>query len=130
MKEENGEFPKIEHEFLLKTKMLDISGHFKGQGTRVVLVGDPLKQEAILLREGFSSEEIIGAYQAWNFTDEALRSEVDGSILRRCKSPREAFDHLEKWYDPESEVETQKLYDKLHGFTVPPNSNPIGHSMH
>ena len=45
--------------------------------------------------------------------------------MKKCKSPREAFDHLEKWYDPESEVATQKLYDKFHDFIIPPNSNPI-----
>ena len=54
-----------------------------------------------------------------------LQSEADRSILKRYKSPREAFDHREKWHDPESEVATQKLYDKLHNFTIPPNSNPI-----
>ncbi|CAN0121211.1 unnamed protein product, partial [Ascophyllum nodosum] len=32
---------------------------------------------------------------------------------------------LEKWYDPESEVATQKLYDKFRNFTIPPNSNPV-----
>ena len=66
--------------------MLDISGHFVGQGKRVVPVRDPLKQRAVLLREGFSSEEIRGAYQAWNFVDGALQSEADRSILKRCKS--------------------------------------------
>ena len=30
-----------------------------------------------------------------------------------------------EWYDPESEVATQKLYDKFHDFTIPPNGNPI-----
>ena len=49
---------------------------------------------------------------------------MDISILKRCKSPREAFDHLEKWYDLESEVATQKLYDKFHDLTIPPNINP------
>ena len=105
--------------------MLDISSPFVGQETRVVPRGDPLKQKAVLLREGFSSEELRGVYQAWNFIDGTLQSEVDRSILKRCKSPREAFDHLEKWYDPESEVATQKLYDKFHDFSIPPNSNPI-----
>ena len=75
----------------------------------MVPIGDPLKQKAVLLREGFSSEEIRGAYQAWNFIDEALQSEADRSILKICKSPRQAFDRLEKWYDPESEVATQKI---------------------
>ena len=106
--------------------MLDISGHFVGQETQVVPVGAPLKQKkAVLLREGFSSEEIRGAYEAWNFIDGPLQSEADRSILKRCKSPREAFDHVEKWYDPESEVATQKSYDKFHYFDIPPNSNPI-----
>ena len=91
----------------------------------MVPVGDPLKQRAVLLREGFSSEEIRGAYQAWNFIDGALQSEADRSILKRCKSPREAFDHLEKWYDPESKVVTQNPYDKFHDFIILPNSNPI-----
>ena len=37
----------------------------------------------------------------------------------------EAFDHLEKMYDLESEVATQKLYDKFHDFPIPHNDNPI-----
>ena len=96
--------------------------HFLGQRTRVVPAGDSLKQ-------GFLSEEIIGAYHAWNFIDGALQSEADKSILKRYKSPREAFDNLEKWYDPESGMATQTLYDKFHNFTIPPNSNPI-ESLH
>ena len=74
----------------------------------------------MFLWESFSSEEIRGAYQTWDFIDGALQSEADRSILKRCKSPRKAFYHLEKLYDPESEVTTQKLY-----FTTPSNSNPI-----
>ena len=120
-----GEFQKCGHEFLLNANMLDIYGHFVGKGTRAVPVGDPLKRRAVLLREGFSSEEIRGAYQEWNFVDGALQSEADRSILKKCKSPRVAFGHLEKWYDPENEVATQKLYDKFHDFTIPPNCNPI-----
>ena len=46
-------------------------------------------------------------------------------MLNRCKSSREAFDHLEKWYDPESVVATQKLYDKFHDFNISSNSSPI-----
>ena len=104
--------------------MLDIFDHFVGQGTRVIPVEDPLEQRAVLSRECFSSEEARGAYQARNFIDGALQSEADRSILKRCKSPREAFDHFEKWYDPESELPTQKLYDKFHDFTIPHNGNP------
>ena len=89
-------FQKFKREFPLKSNMLDISGHFVGQGTRVVPVGDPLKQKTVSLREGFSSEETRGAYQAWNFIDGELQSEADSSILGRYKSPREAFDYLEK----------------------------------
>ena len=95
----------------------------------MVPVGDLLKQKAVLLWEGFSSEEIRGAYQAWNLKDGVFQSEADRSILKRCKSPRYALDHLEKWYDPEREVATQKLCDKFHDFTIPPNSNPI-ESLH
>ena len=54
---EKGGFQKFKHKFLLKTNMLDISGHFVGQGMRMVPVGDPLKPKAALLREGFSNEE-------------------------------------------------------------------------
>ena len=79
----------------------------------------------MLLREGFPSKEIRGAYQVWNVIDGALQSEVDRSILKRCKSSREAFKHLEKWYDIKSEEATQNLYDKFHDFTIPPNSNHI-----
>ena len=84
--------------------MPEISGYFVGQGTRVVSVGNPLKQKAVLC------EELRGAYR---------------SMLKRCKSPREAFGDLEQWYDPESEVATQTLYDKFCDFTIPPKRNPI-----
>ena len=105
--------------------MLDIFGHFVGQGTRVVLVTDPLKQKAVLLRKGFSSEEIRGVCQAWTFIEGAFQSEADKSILKRCKSPREAVDHLEEWFDPESEVAIHKLYDEFHDFTTPSTSNTV-----
>ena len=125
LKAEKGSFQKFKHEFFLKTNMLDITDHFVGQGMRAVPVGDPLKKKAVLLQEGFSNEEIKGAYQAWNFIDAALQSDSDRSILKRCKSPREVFERLEKWHDPDSEVATQRLYDKFHEFTIPPHSNPI-----
>ena len=35
------------------------------------------------------------------------------------------FERLEKWHDPDSEVATQRLYDKFHGFAIPPHSDPI-----
>ena len=57
-------FQKFKYNFLLKANMLDIYDHFVGQRVRAVPVGDPLKQKAVLLREGFSPEEIRGAYQA------------------------------------------------------------------
>ena len=125
LKAEKGSFQKFKHEFFLKTNMLDITDHFVGRGMRAVPVGDPLKQKAVLLQEGFSNEEIKGAYQAWNFIDAALQSDSDRSILKRCKSPREVFERLEKWHDPDSEVATQRLYDKFHEFTIPPHSDPI-----
>ena len=125
LKAEKAGFQKFKHEFFLKTNMLDITDHFVGQGMRAVPVGDPLKQKAVLLQEGFSNEEIKGAYQAWNFIDAALQSDSDRSILKRCKSPREVFERLEKWHDPDSEVATQRLYDKFHEFTIPPHSDPI-----
>ena len=92
----------------------------------MVPVGDLLKQKAVLLREDFSSEEIREAYQAWNFIDRALQSEADTSILKRCKPPKEAFDHLEKRYVQRVRWRLKSyIYDKFHDFTVPPNSNPI-----
>ena len=125
LKAGKGGFQKFKHEFFLKTNMLDITDHFVGQGMRAVPVGDPLKQKAVLLQEGFSNEEIKGAYQAWNFIDAALQSDSDRSIPKRCKSPREVFERLEKWHDPDSEVATQRLYDKFHEFAIPPHSDPI-----
>ena len=105
--------------------MLDITAHFVDQGMRAVPVGDPLKQKAVLLQEGFSNEEIRGAYQVWNFIDAALQSNADKSILKRYKSPREVFERLEKWHDPDSEVATQRLYDKFHEFAISLHSDPI-----
>ena len=61
LKREKMRISKIKNEFLLKANMLGISGHFVGEGTSMVLVGDPLKQKTVLLREGFSREEIKGA---------------------------------------------------------------------
>ena len=121
---EKGDFQKFKHDFLLKTNMLDIADHFVAQGIQMVPVGDPLKQKAVLLREGFSNE-IRGAYQAWNFMDAALQSEVNRAILKRCRSPREVFERLKKWHDPESEVATQRLHGKFHEFAFPPHSNSI-----
>ena len=118
-------FQNFKHDFLLKANMLDISDHFVGQRVRAVPVGDPLKQKAVLLREGFLPEEIRGAYQAWNFLDAALQSDEDGAILKRCRSPREVFEFLGIWYDPENEVASQHLFDKFHKFSIPQNSNPI-----
>ena len=118
-------FQKFKHDFLLKANMLDISDHFVGHGVRAVPVGDPLKQKAVLLRERFSPEEKGGAYQAWNFLDAVIQSEEDRAILKRCRSPREVFQFLGKWYDPENEVATQHLFDKFHEFSIPQNSNPI-----
>ena len=85
-------FQKFKRDFLLKANMLDISDHFVRQMVRAVPVGDPLKQKAVLLREGFSPEEIRGVYQAWNFLDTALRSGEDRATLKRCRSPREVFE--------------------------------------
>ena len=58
------------------------------------------------------------------FVTGALQSEAYRSILNICKSPGEAFGHIEKWYDPENKVATQRLYDKFHDLAIPPNSNP------
>ena len=91
-------FQKSKHEFLLKANMLDISGHLVVLKTRIIPLGDPLKPKVVLLRESFSSEAITRVYQAWKIIDGALQSEVDIPILNRCKSPREALNHLEKWY--------------------------------
>ena len=119
------DFQKFKHDFLLKANMLYISDHFVGQRVRAVPVGDPFKQKAVLLREGFSPEEIRGAYQSWNLLDAALQSDEDRAILKRCRSSREVFEFLGKWYDPENEVASQHLFDKFHEFSIPQNSNPI-----
>ena len=118
-------FQNFKHDFLLKANMLDISDHLVGQRVRAVPVGDPLKKKAVLLWVGFSNEKIRGAYQAWNFLDAVLQSEDNRAILKRCRSPREVFEFLGKWYDPENEVATQYLFDKFHEFSMPQNSNPI-----
>ncbi|CAN0247808.1 unnamed protein product, partial [Pylaiella littoralis] len=63
---------------------------------------------------GFTAGEIREARLAWTFLDESLKKEEDRAVLQRCKSPREAFDYLEQFYDPESEIATQRLYEKFH----------------
>ena len=57
-------FQIFKHGFLLKANMLDISDYFVGQRVRAVPVGDPLKQKAVRLREGFPLQEIRGTDQA------------------------------------------------------------------
>ena len=57
--------------------------------------------------------------------DAALQSEEDRAILTRCRSPREVFELLGKWYDPENEVATQYLFNKFHEFSIPQNINLI-----
>ena len=105
--------------------MLDIFDHFVDQRVREVPVGDPLKQEAVLLRESFLPKEIRGAYQAWSFLDAALESEDDRAILKRCRPPREVVKFVGKWFDLKIEVATLHLFDKFHVFLVSQNSNPI-----
>ena len=51
LKGEKGGFQIFKGELIFKENMLDISGHFVGQGTRVVPVGDRLKEKAVLLWE-------------------------------------------------------------------------------
>ena len=63
---------------------------------RMVPVGDLDKPKAALLRKGFSNEEFRGAYQALNFIDAAIQSGADKASLKRCRSPREVFESLEK----------------------------------
>ena len=118
-------FQTFKHDFFLKANMLDISDHFVGQRVRAVPVGDPLKQKAVLLREGLLPLEIRGAYQAWNFMDTALQSEEGRAIPKQCRSPREVFKFIGKWYDAEDEVATEHLFDKFHEFSIPQNSNHI-----
>ena len=89
----------------------------------MVPVGDLLKPKAALLRESFSNEEIRDAYQALNFIDAAIQSGADKAILKGRRSPREVFESLEKWHDPESEMATQRLYNKFHEFAIPPHCN-------
>ena len=117
-------FQTFRHDVFPKANMPDISDHFVGQRVRAVPVGDPLKQKVVLLREDFSREEIRGAYRAWNFLDAAFQSEEDRAILKRCRSPREVFEFLGKWFDPENEVATQHLFDMFQEFSIPQNSNP------
>ena len=124
LKEGKG-FQKSKHGFLAKVNMLDISDHFVGQRVRAVPVGDALKQKPMLLWEGVLPEEIKGAYQAWNFLGVSLKSEEDRAILKRCRSPRDAFEFVGKWYDPENEVATHQLFDKFREFSIPQRSNPI-----
>ena len=57
--------------------------------------------------------------------DTALQSDEDRAILKRCRSPRELFEFIGKWYDPENEVATHHLFDKFHELSIPHNSNSI-----
>ena len=103
-------FQISKHDFVLKANMLDISDLSVGQGVRAVPVGDPFMQIAVLLREGVLPEKKRGDYQAWNVLDTALQSEEDKAILKRCRSPREVFEFLGKWHDPENEVAKQPYH--------------------
>ena len=73
----------------------------------------------------FPPEEIRVAYQAGNSLITALQSEGDSATLKRCRPPIEVFEFLGKWYEPENEVTTQQLFDKLLEFSIPQNSNLI-----
>ena len=60
LKREKGGFQNFKHEFLVKTNILDVSGHFVDQGTQVVPVGGPFKQNAVSLREDFQVRKAGG----------------------------------------------------------------------
>lgn len=70
--------------------------------------------------EGLSSTESTKARLAWIFLDGAVKGKEDIAVLQRYRSPREAFEYLEKLYDPESEVAPNKLYDQFHAETLSP----------
>ena len=60
---------------------------------------------------------------SWTQHFRARRTEQSANDAGR--SPREGFEFLGKWYDPENEMATQYLFDKFHEFSIPQNSNPI-----
>ena len=129
LKAEKAGFQKFKHEFFLKTNMLDITDHFVGQGMRAVPVGDPLKQKAVLLQEGFSNEEIKGAYQAWNFIDAALQSDSDRSILKRCKSPREVLSALKNGMTLIAKWQRNDCTTSFTSLRSHPTATPLPHFM-
>ena len=63
----------------------------------------------------------------WNVINGELQSEVDTSILKRFKSPREAFDHLERWYDPEKRVENYMKNSMTS--PLPPTAAPMAEKV-
>lgn len=116
---------------------MEITEHFVGEGTRVVPVGDATKLMSVLLLEGFTEIEIKNARRAWNFPYDALKKSTkpswnalnpqgrlsDKAIIERAKSPREAFESIEKWHAPDSEAESQRLYEET--FAIHSHTNPI-----
>ena len=54
-----------------------------------------------------------------------LKHKSDKSILHRCISPREAWDALLAWYDPQTAGAKSDLSRRLNRFKVAPRSNPL-----
>ncbi|CAN0539687.1 unnamed protein product, partial [Laminaria digitata] len=61
---------------------------------------------------------------AWSFLSAALKSQSVKSILHRCTSPREAWDALLEWYDPQPTGSKSDLSRRLNSFKIATGSNP------
>ena len=86
--------------------------------------------EGSVVKEGFSSDEIKGAYQAWISIDRALQSEVDGSIVKRYESPRAAFNHVEKCTTQRMRWRLKSYMTNFLTLSFPPTATPLRHCMY
>ena len=106
----------------------------KGVGFLSVFVSDPPQyipvgkrdtENSVLVERGYSRESVHMHALARSFLPKALKRKSDKSILHRCTSPREAWDALLAWYDPQATEAKSDLSRRLNSFKIPLGSSAL-----
>ena len=72
---------------------------------------------------GYDEEDIDRHIVAWTFLVSALRSSEDRAILHGCKTPKEAWTNLTKWFESQTQEARTEYYRKMHSSKVAADQN-------
>ena len=108
-------------------KLVGLLSAFVSGPPQYIPVGELDTENSVLVNRGCNRESVHIHALAWNFLSTALKSKSDKSILHMCTSPREAWDPLLAWYDPQTTGTKSDFPRRLDSFTIAPGSNSLSH---